>query len=404
MDIRLTLPLAQGNRTGLASSRARRSDAGRRGTVLIIVMVTLLFAATALIAFMDKATNDLLVDHRDALDRRLRQEAYSAMEVTLSVLQEFRLASNGLHSPAEGWSDPLAFASYTPTEDRTVDVAFEDESGKISLPHATADMLTRLFQSWDISQGDSDMLADALMGWMKKEHVYSTAISPDYEQSAIPYEPPARPLRSYAELAAIDKVRDFFYDKGQPNDYWRRFISSVSLFNFSKSNINGAVGDALAAIGQYDPTQQQNMADYRAGVGQFKGQGPGYFQDVAQAQTIAGQGGDATGFATTISALRITVTVHEGKSEFRLAAVIAPQNGATTVKETATSQRGQTSATSAQSTSDRQTAPDAQTNASGAQSNRAASQNLRYPFTLLEIRENNEIPPVVSAPPTSGTP
>lgn len=371
-------------------------------------MVTLLFAATALIAFMDKATNDLLVDHREALDRRLRQEAYSALETTLSVLQEFSMVNNGLHSPAEGWNDPLTFAGYTPTEDRTIEVTFEDESGKISLPHANADVLTKLFQSWEISQGDSDMLADALMGWMKKEHVYTTAISPDYEQSTIPYEPPARSMRSYAELGAIDKVRDFFYDNGQPNDYWRRFVAAVSLLNFNKSNINGASNDAMAALAQLDPTQQQMVSDYLSGKGQYQTQGPGFFQDVTQAQSIAGQGANVAAFGTVINALRIIVTVHEGRSEFKLAAVIAPpKGGATTVQETATSQRAETSSSSAQTAAQRQAAPNAQTSTStnstqGAR--QATSQNLRYPFTLLEIRENNEIAPLVSASPASATP
>jgi len=99
--------------------------------VLVIVMVTLLFATFALIAFIEKATNDLLVEQREAETKRLRMEAYSALEVTLAVLEDFRQVGNGLHSPAEGWNDPLTFAGYTPTEDRTVEVAFEDESGKI---------------------------------------------------------------------------------------------------------------------------------------------------------------------------------------------------------------------------------------------------------------------------------
>src|SRR3954468_20994411 len=117
----------------------------RRGSVLVIVMITLLFTTFALIAFMEKASVDLLVDQRDVLTKRLRMEAYSALEVTLGVLQEFSEVSNGLHSPGEGWTDPLGFAGYTPSEGREVQIAFEDESGKLSLPHANAQVLTNLF-------------------------------------------------------------------------------------------------------------------------------------------------------------------------------------------------------------------------------------------------------------------
>jgi general secretion pathway protein K len=390
----------------LASRGADRRGAAnrRRGSVLIIVLITLVFASLALITMLERATNDLLVDHRDARDRRLRMEAYSALETTLAVLQDFQAADNGLHSPAEGWSDPLAFAGYTPIDDHTIDVAFEDESGKISLPRVDAQVLSRLFQSWEVQQMDADTYADALMGWMHRDHVYAMAISPDYEQSAIPYDPPARPLRSYEELAAIDKVREFFYDAdGRPNDNWRRFVASVSLLDFTKPNINGAKAETLAAIGQYSEQQREGIADYLAGRGPYHTTGPQYLRDASQAQAIAGEGGNAGAFSTTISALRIMITVHEGKSEFRLNAVVTtPNGGAKVVTETATSQRATTSTTGAQTAEKRQQAPNAtQANrpTTAANGQPTTTQNLKYPFTLLEIRENDEIPPAPAAPP-----
>lgn len=372
----------------------------RRGSVLIIVMMTLVFATVALIAFMDKASNDLLVEHRDALARRLRMEAYSALEVTLAVLEDFRSTNNGLHGPAEGWNDPLTFAGYTPTEDRTVEISFEDESGKISLPHADAPLLSKLFQSWGVSPADGDMYADAMMGWMQREHVYSTGVSPDYEQLSIPYDPPARPLRSYSELAAIDKVREFFYDAdGRPNDNWRKFVASVSLYNFARSNINGARPDTLTAVGQYDPTQQGAVMDFRNGTGPNQNQGPQVFHDTGQAAALLGPGGNINAFTTTISALRINVTVHEGRSLFKLSAVVAPPNGARVVQETATSQRVQTSGSSGQTNAQRAGAPNTSQSTANSGNNASANQNLRYPFTLLEIRENDEIPPAPPPPP-----
>src|SRR5690349_7427521 len=66
------------------------------GSVLVIVMITLLFATFALLTFMEKASVDLMVDEREAVTRRQRMEAYSALEMTLGVLNEFREASNGL--------------------------------------------------------------------------------------------------------------------------------------------------------------------------------------------------------------------------------------------------------------------------------------------------------------------
>ncbi len=377
----------------------------RTGSVLVIVMMTLLFAAFALIAFMEKASNELLVEQRVAQNRRLRIEAYSALETVLAVIEEFRTVDNGLRSPAEGWNDPLGFATYTPLDDdRTVEVTFEDESGKISLPQANAIVLTNLFRNWGIVQTDAEGLADALMGWMHKNHVYASAIVPDYEHGPIPYEPPGRSLRSFQELAAIEKVKDLFYTPdGRPNEYWTRFASSVSLFDFQRPNINSALPDTLAALGRLDETQQVGMADYLKGTGTHLAQGPGYFQDIASAQQIAGPSGDLTGFGSTISALRIHVTVREGRSEFRLSTVISPPSGATTVQTTATSQRTQASAPGTPNTANQQSRPDAnQANeATATARSNTNPRNLRYPFTILEMRENAEIP---SAPVLSGLP
>ncbi|MCX6952872.1 MAG: type II secretion system protein GspK [Verrucomicrobia bacterium] len=380
-----------------------------RGSVLVIVMITLLFTTFALVAFIEKASNDLLVEHREAQARRLRMEAYSALEVTLAVLEDFRQATNGLHSPAEGWNDPLGFAGYLPSEDRTVDITFEDESAKLSLPSVDAPVLSRLFQVWQVATPEADAAADALMGWMKHSHVYTTAITPDYDRGSLPYEAPGRSMRSYQELAAIEKIRELFYtEDGRPNDLWRRFVDNVSLLRYSKPNLNGAKPDVLQALGQFDPTQQQNLSDYTGGTGSFKTQGPAYFQNLADAERITGATGGNTGaFVTTISALRINVTVHDGRSEFRLTAVVTTGNAAQTVQTTATSATAKASAPGTatglpqqnQTNNSANSASNSAKPTTPATGQAAAARNLNYPFTLLEIRENDEIPPPPPPPP-----
>ena len=151
-------------------------------------MITLMFATFALVVFMEKASVDLLVEQREVVTRRLRVEAYSALETTLAVLEDFREAGQGLRSPAEGWNDPLGFAGYTPSDGRTIQINFDDESGKISLPRANAVILTNLFKHWGIVQVDAEALADALVGWMKRDHIYSSAVQPNYDQGPIPFE------------------------------------------------------------------------------------------------------------------------------------------------------------------------------------------------------------------------
>ncbi|HTO03532.1 MAG TPA: hypothetical protein VL069_07510 [Opitutus sp.] len=360
--------------------------AASRGSVLVIVLVTLLFTTIALVAFVEKASDDLLVEAREAAGRRLRQEAYSALEVTLGVLEDFRLVNGGLRSPAEGWADPLGFAHWEPSEGRTVEVSFEDESGKLSLPHVELTTLVSLFQGWDLPQADAERLADSLLGWMKKEHVSSSARLPEYDRGSLPYGPPLRSLRSYSELAAIDYAREMFYDEnGLPNELWHRFVAAISLYDFKETNLNGLSGNLLNDLGLIDESQQRQFEDFRSGTGSHARAGPGFFESPADATGVLGAQTALTGYGTQISALRVILTVREGQTNFRLSVVVAPTGGATAVQEVAASTRLTEPET-----------PRAEPTKAGKGESPAGTKKLNYPFTLLEIRENAEISPVTA--------
>jgi general secretion pathway protein K len=129
------------------------------------------------------------------------------------------------------------------------------------------------------------------------------------------------------------------------------------------------------------------------GTGSYQKQGPGFLQNTGDAAKFLGGGAVPAGFGTEISALRINITVHEGRTEFRLSTVIAPPGGATTVQDKAIS----TSLTdnTNNSTSPATTANSSTSNSSSSSSTPASTSDekkLNYPFTLLEISENAEIP------------
>ncbi len=360
-----------------------------RASVILVVLVTVTFVSMALIAFMERAMNDLLVEHRVQSAARLRLEAGSALETTLAVLQDFILVNGSLKSPAEGWAEPLEWAGYEPREGNKIEVRFVDESGRFPLPNATQATLMNLFKEWGLSQADAEILADAILGWMKNDYVPSSASAPDkddYEREEIPFLPPGRPLRSFDELATIAVARDVFYDDaGQPNELWHRFAAAFSLYSYPAPSINGATPELLAGLGISDSTLQKRLEDYLAGRGVFSGNGPGYFKSVEEAAAILGAQSPAGQLDTQIRALRIIVTVREGRSVYRINTLIAPPNGATLPVS--------------------QTVPDAtEGNAQDQSSNNAASQaattsesiqstkKLNYPFTILEFRENDEMP------------
>jgi general secretion pathway protein K len=371
-----------GDRTGLRPIR---------GSVLVIVLVTIAFTSLALVAFIEQASNDLLVETRAAAARRLRQEAYSTLEVTLATLQGFSQADNGLHHPAEGWGDPLGFAGWTPRTGCTAEVTLEDESAKLPLSQVDATTLVNLFQSWQMSPADAQRLADALLGWMRKDYVPASGEAPAYDQLSLPYSAPGRSLRSFSELAAIDVARDVFYDdQGRPNDLWRRFAATFSIYSYSQANLNGVSADVLTALGFTDPAQQQRLRDYLAGTGTYVAKGPQWLTSANDANAVLASGTLPPLAGTQIRALRVNIVVREGGSEFRLTAVVAPAGGATIVKSAATSGTSSASdTTSAGSTSSASPPTVAPTTPAG---------RLNYPFTLLEIQENAEMP---AAPPAA---
>jgi general secretion pathway protein K len=274
-----------------------------------------------------------------------------------------------------------------------VEVSFQDESGKIPLAHADMTTLTNMFEAWQVAPADAEKLADAIEGWMVKGYSYTTTLTPDYPEASVPYAEPQRPMRAFTELAAIDDAREFFFDEnGLPNGNYWRFVDDFSLFNYPQPNANGANADVMAALGQYTDIQRQHINDFLNGTGQYATDGAQWLQNAAQLSAVAGLGGSAGTFGTTIAALRINVTVHDGRSQYRVSVVVAPQGGATTNQTLATNATAAAATASpSTATSITNTAQPSST-ANSATAAAAASQSINYPFTILEMLEDDEIP------------
>lgn len=374
-----------------------------RGSVLLIVLVTLVFATSALLLFIEKASTDLLVPIREADANRLRVEAYSALETTLAVLEDFREVCEGLHGPAEGWGTPLEFAGYEPAEGRTVEVTLEDESAKLPLPGVKYEVLVALLKYWQVPQVDAERIADSLLGWIKKDYTPTAIGAPtplDYDSAALPFAPPGRSLRSFAELASIEGVRQAFFDEaGNPNELHRRFTETFSLYRFNAPNINGNRLEPLLAQETLDANQQQRIAEYLSGAGTYQTQGPGFFKNERSIAAVAGGQPSKLGYGMTVQALRITVTVREGPSFFQLTTVVAPAGGAKVVPASNAAGAeapagGDTETPATPPSAPANPAPTDPASVSTPKTAVPEAVDLKYPFTFLEIRENdNRVPP-----------
>src|SRR3954462_6185339 len=94
--------------------RAFPLNSRRRGSVIVVVLALITFAAFFLGRFIERSMTELLVESRVRQSERLRVDAHSVLELTLAVLADYQALDNGLRSPAQGWGNPLANADFTP--------------------------------------------------------------------------------------------------------------------------------------------------------------------------------------------------------------------------------------------------------------------------------------------------
>jgi general secretion pathway protein K len=379
------------------SSRPRSSFARspRRGSVIVLVLVLIFLTALLLTRFIETASVELLLETRHADRERLRQDARSAMEVTLATLADFMTIDHGLYTPVQGWQDPLGYAGYAPRAGVTVDVAFEDESGKIPLPNATRETLVALFGHLGLPDADANKLTDALLYWMRDGYVPATSAIDDsaYAAAVTPYDPPHRSLRSFEELRSVLVARDYFFDSDdQPKPLYQAFVNSVSLYAFTAANINASQSSTLAAAA-LDDSQAGKVADYVAGKGDRPVGAPPYLRSAKDIRNVLGNA-NTTGLGTTIKCLRIKLTVREGASNMVLNALVAQPGQANlpaaAVTGDATAQQNQAPVAAADTTVGQSKAANTTTKAQ-------TTTSLNYPFVILELsEETSSQPPALS--------
>jgi general secretion pathway protein K len=346
----------------------------RRGSILIVVLVTILFATFLLTRLIESSSTDLILAMRRADREHLRADAYAALETTLATLVDFRTVDGGLYAPAQGWSDPLGYAGYVPRAEVTMAVSFEDESAKLSLPRINLDTLNGLLVQFGLSPHDAARVADAMMVWMRSGHVAGeTATSASvYEQGDPPAHPPYRSLGSFDELSAITVARDFFYAAdGRPKPLWYDFIRHVSLYPFAATNLNAASPPVLMASG-WDARQADVLQAYLAAPLSTTRMRP-YLRSLQEARQQVGNVA-VRNLGVQIQCLRINVTARQGAAQLRLSALVTWSDPVT--------QPGPAAAAGSPS------APAAGSQATPAVAAKpVAANSLQYPFTVLELSE-----------------
>ncbi len=221
-----------------------------RGSVIILVLVTVLLAGFLLASFLQRANGELLADARAMRQARLRREAYSALEVTRAVLADLQ-ARDGAHSgAAPDWKQPMDYADYHP-QGVQLQLSVEDETARLSLPQCNRETLANLFVEVGLDRMQAERSSEALLAWMQPTESRDSFL---YRGENPPHRPARRSLRSCEELASVAVVRDLLFDEsGRPNEKYRRFTEAISLHAFPQTNLPAASPAVRSALRQPSP-------------------------------------------------------------------------------------------------------------------------------------------------------
>lgn len=390
----------------------------RRGSVIVVVLVTILLASLMIAKFMENSAVELTLATRKADRDRLRTDAYSAFETLLAVMAEVKaIDDDKLYAPEQGWGDPYAYSGESPREGVTVSFSFQDETGKASLPNMSFDDMMKLAQTLGLGEPDARRFSDGLYVWMKGDHtpqdIEAEAIR--YERDDPPVTVPKRSLRSWDEMRSVRVAREYVYDQetGALTAFGAALRENISLYDFDGTNVN-SLAPALGTNRGWAETQSAQIAGYRAGQGARAAGAPTWFRDVSELSSIIGANADVAGLGAEVKLLHVGVTVREGLASMTLNALVAVDDSVELPAVTeAESQTGGTTggannqnAGSGNNASGNNQAGGNRSNSGGNSGNSGGNgasgssgqteEMLDYPFGILEVVETSGPPPVVS--------
>jgi general secretion pathway protein K len=381
--------------------RAQPFSFVRRGSVIVVVLVTLMLAALMLVKFMESTAVELTLATRQADRDRLRGDAYAALETALAVMAEIKAIDDGLQSPEQGWGDPYAYAGETPREGVSVSFTFTDESGKASLPNLDQEELVDLALALGLTEFDARNFADGLLVWTKRDHVPQNidAEASNYERALLPHQPPGRGLRSWDELRAVRTARDFVYaEDGALTSFGAALRENASLYAFSGSNVN-SLAPALGLARGWDLSQLNLINDYRAGRTGRPAGAPPWFRSAGELAPLLGANANTGKLDATAKLLRVRVEVREGAASAALVAWVTLEDG---IALPAASE-GSTASTFGAAAAGAAQTPGGGRATGGGNAQTQAGKKLNYPFTILEIVETSGPDPDVIPSPDPDT-
>ena len=370
----------------------RTARQANKGSILVFVLAMIVLLAVLSLRLMKETTQELR--HVSQFHKRddLRTYAYSAMDLTVGVLNEFRMILGKLDDPGMGWGDPLKYAGISPSDiltdsdgekvntPITWSVRLLDESGKIPFKEIKEQDLAALFAFMQTDEGslinedDGKVFVDALMDWQDEDDEERDEGAEDdyYEDLDPPYWTPDRKIETFDEFRMI---KGFAYDQNEPegsgiffdelgNETKNlvNFKESFSFFNEGGFNPDGASDFLLRFLAGEDESAYEDLNDTRYSESESERQR--YHQLISE---LAGKRGLKVDKSAKI--FRLEVNVNRGKSNFQLHAILLDAVGSGS-RNPVRPRPGQKNVEKPRS---------------------ARNVKAQYPFRILALRENENL-------------
>jgi hypothetical protein len=356
--------------------------------MVLLLVVLLTFIVTA---FLSEATAKIkyygLFHNRDDL----RTDAYSAMEIALGTVNQYREIEGALWGPEQGWGIALQDFEFEPRNASSVIVSFSDESAKFPLQALETDTLLVLFEVLGFTLPEREALTDGLLDWMDADddRRLNGFDGDDYEDFDPPLKPANGPIQSWDEFRLIEPFRELFFDEnGMPLSAWNAFKESVSLYRTSGNpNINQASPTVLAVLEEMGQINTRSILDYKNGAdGELGTEDDRLVRDIASVSGIQ----DAGGLANTIDLLRVKVEAIRGDARFQIDALVTWSGSDAAAADAKSPESESTRANDVVDQQDDSAAGRLKRSKGSARTAASTGADLGYPFRLVRISENRK--------------
>jgi hypothetical protein len=233
-----------------------RSRNSKKGAILVFVLGLVVLLGSLCLRLMEETVQELRLVSQYHKRDDLRLHAYSLLDISVGVLNEFRLLDSPSLKTGGGWHDPLKWSELSPLDDRVQwAVSFVGESGKLPLFSTNEKVIKEIFAimynggSRLPDEEDGQPFYDAWMDWQDSDENEREEGAEDdyYEGLSPPYFTSGKNVESFEEFRMIkgfsfdpDDSRKsglFFDELGNETINMKNFRDSFSFYHEGPVNV-----------------------------------------------------------------------------------------------------------------------------------------------------------------------